>query len=71
MIDPNKIKLATDIVRILNLSLEKLFEEVKHEVLVALELPLEGGVAQHLLVGPELLHGDLLQLSGVVSDCGE
>ena len=55
----------------MSISLEKLFEEVEQEVLVALELPLECGVAQNLLVGPDLLHGDLLQLSGVVSNCGK
>ena len=53
------------------------FQKIKHEVLglvafeVSLELPLEGGVAQYLPVAPELGHGNLLQILGVVSGCGE
>ena len=49
------------------------FNNVKQEVLEldALELPLEGGVPQYLLVLPELLHGNLLQGSGVMKVCRE
>ena len=51
------------------------FEKIKHDVLVALELPLElpleGGVLQDLLVVPQPLHGNPPQLLGVLSSCGE
>ena len=36
-----------------------------------LELLLEGGVVEHLLVLPDLVHGDLLQGSGVMNGCRE
>ena len=49
------------------------FNNVKQEVLDldALELPLEGGVPQYLLVLLELLHANLLQGSGVMKVCRE
>ena len=49
---------------------DKFLEKINHDVLA--QLLQEGGVAEDLLVLPELLHGDLLQgSSGVVSLCGE
>ena len=73
MIDPNKIKIkwVTSVEDKIWDNSEDFFEKIKHDVLgqVALELPLEGGVAQNLLVDPEPLHGNPLQVVGVVSGC--
>ena len=50
-----------------NPSLDKLFKKINQNVLVVLELLLEGGVAHDLLVVPDFLHSDLLQFLRVVS----
>ena len=59
------------ILRSLTDTLEDFFNNIQQAVLdrlsLALELPPEGGVAQYLLVAPEFVHGNLLQLSRVVS----
>ena len=49
------------------------FNNLKQEILDLddLELLLEGGVAEYLLLLPELLNGDLFQVIGVVNGCGE
>ena len=49
---------------------DKFLEKINHDVLA--QLLQEGGVAEDLLVLPELLHGDLLQgSSGVMNGCRE
>ena len=50
-----------------NPSLDKLLEKINQNVLVVLDLLLEGGVAHDLLVVPDFLHSDLLQVLRIVS----
>ena len=45
--------------------------ELEQNVLIVLQLSPEGGVGEDLPLLPELVHGNLLQCSGVVSTYGE
>ena len=86
MLDPNNIKMGYKRNRVIKKTVlmtrflgsrldnsQEFFNYVHKDVLElgASELLLEGGVAEYLLLLPELLHGNLLQGSGVMKVCRE